>query len=227
MNMQEDETSPGCSGIKANSTKVDMALVGWACVAKKVDAVNMKMYHKSDCSGPVTSITLAADSCLGGEAAFTCKVDEVTMTKYAPAMPGVGACKGAKEASMTFKTGDDKCHAEPTEGGDTHKVDCKGKHNQYCGPGDGNDDEYYLPEFEGACFDKSTCDPKHVKEVEADRMTCKIFLESSSKPGKCFGTSIVFVFDVCQHCLATTWSLDFNLFLLILFLFFFLLYMYS
>jgi hypothetical protein len=108
---QQDEKT-ACKGITKDTTKSNATSFLGPCLIGEVQGVSMEMWTKSDCSGASTgSFVLAADSCLGSEGdkgKFSCKGDKITVGQYTDSK-----CAGAAKDSITFTSGDGKCHGPP------------------------------------------------------------------------------------------------------------------
>lgn len=96
-----------CKGITKNTTKLDMSSGLGPCVKGEVEGVHLNTYTKSDCSDAAGTLIVAADSCMGGTTKISCKSDKITAALYA----ADSKCTGDAEGTVTFTSGDDKCHA--------------------------------------------------------------------------------------------------------------------
>jgi len=115
LNMQND-AKMGCKQITKDTTKQNMTSTLGPCLIGEVQGVEMAMYTKKDCSDTSTgSFVFSADSCIGSEGdkgKFSCKSDKITVAQYADSK-----CAGKAMASMTFPSGDGKCHGPPGASG--------------------------------------------------------------------------------------------------------------
>ena len=96
-----------CKGITKNTTKLDMSSGLGPCLKGEVEGVQLEMYKKSDCSDAANTLIVAHDSCLGDTTKISCKSDKITAAVY----DANSKCKGDVAGTVTFTSGDDKCHA--------------------------------------------------------------------------------------------------------------------
>jgi hypothetical protein len=105
LNYQRDD-KPGCKQVTKNTTKLDMSANLGPCVVGEVEGVHVDMYKKADCSDAPSTLIVAKDSCMNGVLKVGCDADKVTLSGY----PADSKCAGDADATVTFTSGDDKCH---------------------------------------------------------------------------------------------------------------------
>jgi hypothetical protein len=105
LNYQRDD-KPGCKQVTKNTTKLDMSANLGPCVVGEVEGVHVDMYKKADCSDAPKTLIVAKDSCMNGVLKVGCDADKVTLSGY----PADSKCAGDADATVTFTSGDDKCH---------------------------------------------------------------------------------------------------------------------
>ena len=81
------------------------------CVVGEVEGVHLEIYTKADCSDAPSTLIVAKDSCMSGVLKVGCDADKVTLSGY----PADSKCAGDADATVSFTSGDDKCHKSATE----------------------------------------------------------------------------------------------------------------
>jgi len=110
LNYQDDD-KPGCKQVTKNTTKLDMSDALGPCVVGEVEGVHLDMHTKADCSDAPSTLIVAKDSCMNGVLKVGCDADKVTLSSY----PADSKCAGDADATVTFTSGDDKCHKTPSD----------------------------------------------------------------------------------------------------------------
>ena len=85
---------------------MDMSDALGPCIVGEVEGVHLDMYKKADCSDAPGTLIVAKDSCMNGVLKVGCDADKVTLTGY----PADSKCAGDADATVSFTSGDDKCH---------------------------------------------------------------------------------------------------------------------
>ena len=103
-----------CTDITATTTKVDMKPAGFSCTSTTlVDGIEFSNYKTKDCSGTTTSMAMKSGDCMASDETstkMTCATDMITFSGYTDAKCAVSDAT----KSITFKSGDGKCHANQT-----------------------------------------------------------------------------------------------------------------
>jgi len=109
---------PNCADITATTTKTDMGPGGYKCTSTDlVDGVELTVYQKKDCSDARSvGVPLKSGDCIALSSSIalsiTCATDMITLSGY-PQVKKAAAdvkCTGAADKTITFKSGDGKCH---------------------------------------------------------------------------------------------------------------------
>ena len=88
-----------------------MSVLG-TCLVGEVAGVKLEMHQTKECSDAPTTLIIASDSCFMKGLQISCKGDDVTFKKFEPAATAGAGCKAGTEiGTITFKSGDGKCHA--------------------------------------------------------------------------------------------------------------------